>query len=103
MAPNSYDIEVAVERIHIVKEKVEVKWKLVSDEHFHLSNGTIFFNDENDQKVIKLNLKNANRNLSTKIELFEPSNGYHLGDYKVANISFVSKFLLRYKQINRDI
>ena len=68
---------------------------MVYDDRFHLSNGTIFFNDENDQKVIKLNLKNADRNLSTKIELSEPSNGYQLGENKVANISFVSKFLLK--------
>ena len=89
MAPNSYEVEIDVERIHMAKEKVEVKWKLVSDDRFHLSNGTVFFNDE---KVIKLDLKNADRNLSTKIELFEPSHSYQLGENKVANISFVSKF-----------
>ena len=33
MAPNSYEIEVAVERIHLGKERVEVKWKLISDEN----------------------------------------------------------------------
>ena len=103
MAPNSREIEVAIERIHLVKEKVEVKWKLVSDEHFHLSNGAIFLNDENDQKVIKLDLKNADRNLPTKIELYEPSNGYQLGENKVANVSFVSKFLLILKQIKKKI
>ena len=103
MAPNSREIEVAIERIHLVKEKVEVKWKLVSDEHFHLSNGAIFLNDENDQKVIKLDLKNADRNLSTKIELFEPSNGYQLGENKVANISFVCKFHWKFVQINKKI
>ena len=101
MAPNSYEIEIAVERIDIVKENVEIKWKLVSDDHFHLSNGTIFFNDENDQKVIKLDLKNVARNLSTKIELFEPSNGFQLGENKVANISFVSKFLLIFTHIKK--
>ena len=101
MAPKSYEIEVAIERIHMAKEKVEVKWELVSGEHLHLSNGTIFFNDENDQKIIKLDLKNADRNLSTKLELFEPSNGYQLGDYKVANISFVGKFLL--KPIKKEV
>ena len=103
MAPNSREIEVAIERIHLVKEKVEVKWKLVSDEHFHLSNGAIFLNDENDQKVIKLDLKNADRNLSTKIELYEPSDGYQLGDNKVANISFVGKFLLKCIHINKKV
>ena len=100
MAPNSYEIEIAVERIHHGKRKVEVKWKLVSDEHFHLLNGTVFFNDENDQKVIKLDLKNVARNLSTKIELFEPSNGYQIGENKVANITFVSKFVLKLIQID---
>ena len=101
VAPNSYEIEVAVERSHVVKEKVEVKWKLVSDDHFHLSNGTVYFIDENDLKVIRLDLKNANINLSTKIELYEPSNGYQIGENKVANISFVCKFLFEqeYHQI----
>ena len=75
---------------------------MVSDEHFHLSNGTIFFNDENDEKIIKLDLKNADRNLSSKIELFEPSNGYQLGENKVANISFVSKFLLNLILIKKE-
>ena len=103
VTPNSYEIEVAVERSHLVKEKVEVKWKLVSNEHFHLSNGTIFFNDENDQKVIKLDLNNVARNLSTKIELYEPSNGFQLGENKVVNISFVSKFVLKFMQINKKI
>ena len=103
VAPNSYEIEVTVERIHIVKEKVEVRWKLVSEEHFHLSNGTIFFNNDNDQKVIKLDLKNADRNISTKIELYEPSNGYQLGENKVGSVSFVSKFLLILKQIKKEV
>ena len=76
---------------------------MVSDEHFHRSNGTIFFNDENDQKVIKLDLKNADRNLSTTIELSAPSNGYQIGENKVAKISFVSKFLLILKQIKKKI
>ena len=99
MAPNSNEIVVAVERIHNLKEKVEVKWKLVSDEQLHRSNGTIFFNDESDQKVIKLDLKNADRNLSTKIELFEPSNGFQLGENKIASISFVGKLILKLIQI----
>ena len=103
VAPNSYEIEVAIERIHLLREKVEVKWKLVSEEHFHLSNGTIIFNDENDQKVIKLDLEIVARNLSTKIELFEPSNGYQLGENRVANITFVSKFLMIPKQIKNKV
>ena len=103
MAPNTYEIEVAVERIHNLKEKVEVKWKLVSDEQLHRSNGTIFFNDEKDQKDIRLDFKNVARNFSTKIELFEPSNGYQLGENKVANISFVSKFLLKFMQTKKEV
>ena len=102
MLPDSYKVEVTVERIHLAKNNVEVKWKLVCDDHVHLSNGTIFFNDENDQKVIKLDLKNADRNLSTKIELLEPSNGYQLGENKVANISFVSRFLLILKKSQKE-
>ena len=102
VAPNSYEIEIAVERIDIVKENVEIKWKLVSDDHFHLSNGTVYFIDENDLKVIRLDLKNANINLSTKIELYEPSNGYQLGENTVANISFVSKFLLNLILIKKE-
>ena len=103
MAPNSYEIEVTVERIHLAKGNVEVKWKLVCDEHFPLSNGAIFFNDESYQKVIKLDRKNADRNLSTKIELYEPSNGYQLGENKVGSVSFVSKFLLILKQIKKEV
>ena len=93
MDPNSHQIDVVVERSHVIKEEFEVKWKLVSNERFHLSNGTIFFNEENVQKVIKLDLKNADRNISTRIELFEPSNGFQLGEHKVAKITFSCKML----------
>ena len=103
MAQNSYEIEVTVERIHLAKDNIEVKWKLVSDGCFHLSNGTVFFNNENDQKVIKLDLKNVNRNLSSKIELYEPSNGHQFGENKIANISFVSKFILKFIQIKKEL
>ena len=103
VAPNYCEIEVSIERIDMVKENVEIKWKLVSDDQFHLSNGTVFFNDENDEKVIKLDLKNTDRNLSTKIELFQPSNGYQLGENKVANISFVGKFLLKLIQTKKEV
>ena len=104
VAPNSYEIEVTVERIHIVKEKVEVNWKLISENHnFHIMNGTVFFDYEDIQKVIKLDMVNITLNHSLKMVLFEPSNGYHLGEKKVANISFVGKFLLKLIPIKKEV
>ena len=100
VAPNSYEIE----RIHIVKEKVEVNWKLISENHnFHIMNGTVFFDYEDIQKVIKLDMVNITLNHSLKMVLFEPSNGYHLGEKKVANISFVGKFLLKLIPIKKEV
>ena len=93
VSPNSSVVEVKVERVHNFKEQVEVKWKLVSGkDHIHLSNGTVFFNTRNYDEVIKLHIQNVTRNHSLKIELSEPSNGYQLGENKVANITFVCKF-----------
>ena len=100
MTPNSYKAEIVVERFNIVKYNVEVKWKLVNHDG---QNGTIFFNNTIDQKVIKLDLKNVTRNLPVQIELYDPTNGYQVGENKVANISFVSKFLLILKQIKKEV
>ena len=99
VTPNSYKAEIVVERFHIVKDNVEVKWKLANHDG---QNGTIFFNNTIDQKVIKLDLQNVTRNLPVQIELYDPTNGYQVGENKVANISFVSKFLLILKQIKKE-
>ena len=96
VSPNSSVVEVKVERVHTIKEQVEVNWKLISENHnFHIMNGTVFFDYEDIQKVIKLDMVNITLNHSLKIVLFEPSNGYHLGENKVASINFVCKFLNR--------
>ena len=100
VTPNSYNAEIVVERLNIDKDDVEVKWRLANHDG---QNGTIVFNNTIDQKVIKLDLKNVARNLSTKIELSEPSNGYQLGENNVANISFVGKFLLKLIQIKKEV
>ena len=91
--PNSFEIEIVLERIHSIRDKVEVKWKLSNDVLSHTQQGTVFFSHETDEKVIKLNLQNAIRNSSYTIVLFEPSNGYQLGKNNAANISFACKFL----------
>ena len=88
---NSPHIGITVVRIHTVQEEVEVRWKWVSRDNVQLGNGTIFFNYENDQKIINLDLKNVSRHLSSKIELVETSNEFQLGKNKVANISLVGK------------
>ena len=100
VTPNSYKAEIVVERFNIVKDNVEVKWKLANHDG---QNGTIVFNNTIDQKVIKLDLQNVTRNLLVQIELYDPTNGYQLGENKVANISFVSKFLLILKQIKKEV
>ena len=100
VTPNSYKAEIVVERFNIVKDNVEVKWKLANHDG---QNGTIFFNNTIDQKVIKIGLQNVTRKLPVQIELYDPTNGYQVGENKVANISFVSKFLLILKQIKKKI
>ena len=100
VTPNSYKAEIVVERFHNVKDNVEVKWKLSNHDG---QNGTVVFNNTIDQKVIKLDLKNVTRNLPVQIELYDPTNGYQVGENKVANISFVCKFLLILKQIKKEV
>ena len=99
VTPNSYNAEIVVERLNIDKDDVEVKWRLANHDG---QNGTIVFNNTIDQKVIKLDLKNVTRNLPVQIELYDPTNGYQVGENNVANISFVSKFLLILKQIKKE-
>ena len=71
MAQNSSEVEVTVEKSQSVTEKFEVKWKLVSEsDGLQLSNGSVIFNHENDQKTINLDLQNATKYQKLKFELF---------------------------------
>ena len=57
---------------------------------------------EQEQNIVQLGLHNVSRNQSIQIELFEPSNGYHLGENKVADISFVCKFHFAFVNTNQE-
>ena len=85
---NSYKAEIVVERFHIVKDNVEVKWKLANHDG---QNGTIVFNNTIDQKVIKLDLQNVTRKLPVQIELYDPTNGYQVGENNVTVIRLFGK------------
>ena len=88
VTPNSYNAEIVVERLNIVKDDVEVKWKLANHDG---QNGTIVFNNTIDQKVIKLDLQNVTRNLPVQIELYDPTNGYQVGENNVTVIRLFGK------------
>ena len=88
VTPNSYKAEIVVERFNIVKDNVEVKWKLANHDG---QNGTIVFNNTIDQKVIKLDLQNVTRNLLVQIELYDPTNGYQVGENNVTVIRLFGK------------
>ena len=85
---NSYNAEFVVERFHIVNDNVEVKWKLANHDG---QNGTIFFNNTIDQKVIKIGLQNVTRKLPVQIELYDPTNGYQVGENNVTVIRLFGK------------
>lgn len=85
---NSAEVNITIEKIHDIKHHVGVNWKIKNTNKL---NGSIFFDDTDDRKVIKLNIKNIAANKSIQIELLEPTNGYQLGENKVANISIVCK------------
>ena len=68
--------------------------------------GNVEFEVGELEKSIKVPLNNYTLEKPTKIELFEPfepSNGYQLGENKVANISFVGKFLLKLIPIKKEV
>ena len=100
VTPNSYKAEIVVERFHIVKDNVEVKWKFANHDG---QNGIIVFNNTIDHKVIKLDVQNVTKILPVQIKLYEPTNGYQVGENKVANISFVGKFLLKLIQTKKEV
>ena len=100
--PNSSSVEVTIERINTIKDNVKVNWKLANN-YLTVQNGTIFFNNQTNQKIFKLDLQNFNRNQSIQISLFDPTNGYQLGENKVANISFVGKFHFVFVQIKNEV
>ena len=93
VAPNASIVEVIIERINSVKDNVKVNWKLTNNDLTTVHNGTLIFNNQTNEKVTKLYLQNVNRNKSASISLFDPTNSYQLGEIKVANISFVCKFI----------
>ena len=88
VGPNSTRVEAMVERYHITNDKVQVKWKLISDIHCIGKNGSLIFDNLDDQQVIKLELNNITRNESFKIELFDPTNNYQIGEISEATIIF---------------
>ena len=85
-------VDILVERKEKLEGKVEAKWKV---QNISGLNGSIIFKDKDHQQVITLDLRNVSRKQLIRIELFEPSHGYQLGENKVANISFVCKLILR--------
>ena len=88
VAPNSTGVEVLVERIHITKDKVQVKWELITNTHHVEQNGSILFNYLDDQKGVKLDLANLTRKESIKIKLYNPTNDYQIGEISEATIIF---------------
>ena len=88
VGPNSTRVEAMVERYHITNDKVQVKWKLISDIHCIGKNGSLIFDNLDDQQVIRLELNNITQNESLKIELFDPTNNYQIGEKSEATIIF---------------
>ena len=85
---NSYKADIVVERFHIVKDDVEVKWKFANHDG---QNGIIVFNNTIDHKVIKLDVQNVTKILPVQIKLYEPTNGYQVGENNVTVIRLFGK------------
>ena len=85
-----------VERLYGVKGEAGFSWKAFHDSKM-LPNltGRVQFVNKNIQQIVKVHLNNASMERPTRIELFEPSNGYQLRKDKVVHISFVCKLLIK--------
>ena len=88
VAPYSTEAEISVERIHTIKDKVDVKWK--TSPNLGL-NGLLKFDSNDTEKIIYLDLLNVTNNQSIQIELLQPTNDYQLGKNQFAKISHVCK------------
>ena len=65
--------------------------------------GLIKFDVEDKTKVIQIDLVDVAKNQPMKIELFDPSNNCHIGENKIANISFVGKLVFGQQPLHKQI
>ena len=93
--PDQFSLDIRIERLQMLGDEVEVKWRTISNNSLYQSrpNGSILFGKTTNQKIIKIDLRDFSKIQFDKIELFEPTNGYQIGENKIANISFVRKYL----------
>ena len=85
-----------VERLQSSKGKARVYWRMIQ-EPLDSSNafGSVEFEEGEIHKTIDVSLDFTTLDLPTRIELFNPSNGYRLGENEVSSINFVGKFLVK--------
>ena len=82
-----------VERLQSLKDDAGVSWRLIYEsKNLTKTSGRIQFEDGQIQQLITVPLDESRHDKPTRLELFNTTNMYNLGRWKMAKISFVCKF-----------
>ena len=86
----STKMAISATKLNVPDEEADVKWKLIGNGAVVADNGTFHFNSEETQKVFMIDIAN-DTDLPYKMELYEPGDGFYLGEATVTYLSSVGK------------
>ena len=82
-----------VERLQSLNGDAGVSWRLIYESNnLTKTSGRIQFEDGQNQQLITVLLNESRHDQPTRLELFNTTNKYNLGRWKMAKISFVCEF-----------
>ena len=82
-----------VERLQSLNGDAGVSWRLsYESKYLTKDSGRIQFEDGQIQQIITVPLDKSKHDKPTRLELFNTTNKYNLGRWKMAKISFVCEF-----------
>ena len=82
-----------VERLQRLNGSAGLSWRLIYEsKNLTKTSGRIQFEDGQIQQIITVPLDKSKHDKPTRLELFNTTNMYNLGRWKMAKISFVCKF-----------
>ena len=86
---------ISATKLNLLEEEANVKWNLIGNDAVVVDNGTFHFDSDETQKVFMIDIAN-HTDLPTKMEMYEPSDGFYPGDMTVTYLSSVSKLVFAY-------
>ena len=92
----STKMAISATKLNVLDEEADVKWNLIGNGALVVDNGTFHFNSDEIQKVLKIDIANET-DLPYKMELYEPSDGFYLGETTITYLASVGN-LLKHKE-----